>query len=410
LTSFYSIIIMLDSDRGSEPRSPECSFQSIRSAYSSNQSVQTATSGPTIFRYSTRDFAMDGSVSIDKLNAEYLLRNPICCGYLLKFCKTEHNDENIQFVLAVDSFRDSLSIDNKLWGKPMKELDSMYISPSTAEDTGAADPEWPSTNIMRESVEQDIIKMRETFIADDAPKQICLPSLILDKTTVRMRHFAAYGPRVFDEAVLDPVKTMSRDILPRFLNSPICAKMLRMLGGAFPLPSGADLVVDPPDNQKLFAEDVGRLTRERRYTLEDVFAFRSLYNRFLRFLQDKVSSENLLCVRLIHQFRETLEFRDVEGAEKIAWKIFLFFVAANSAFEVSLSYVEQKKLMRKLCEPSLEMFDPLEKSAKSVLHQYFEEFKKTESYSSIAIILRDERSQRGASTSRFGCIGFCDET
>lgn len=399
---------MFDNDGGSEPRSPECSFRSV---YSSNQSAKTATSGPAIFRYTTHDFAMDAAITIDKINAEYLVRNPICCGYLLKFCKAEHNDENIQFILAVDSFRDSLKTDKKLWRQPMKELDSIYISPSVAADTEAADPEWPSENIRMDSVEQDIIRIRDTFIADDAPKQICLPSLILDKTTVRMRHFAAYGPHVFDEAVLDPLKTMSRDILPRFLNSATCTKMLRMLGTVNPLPSGADLVVDPPDNQRLFTESTASFTLDRRYTLEDAFVYPELYNKFLRFLQEKVSSENLLCARLIYQFRGVYARGDAEEAEKIAWKIFLYFVAAGSAFEVSLSHIEQKNFMRKLCEPSIEMFDPLEKSAKSVLNQYFEQFKRTEAYSRVAGILRDERSPRKvASESRLGCLGFCDDT
>ena len=42
---------------------------------------------------------------------------------------------------------------------------------------------------------------------------------VAENTKRRMKLLDLYGPDVFSEALLDPLKTINRDVLPRFLAS-----------------------------------------------------------------------------------------------------------------------------------------------------------------------------------------------
>eukprot|EP00968_Pinguiococcus_pyrenoidosus_P008002 scaffold561_cov254-Pinguiococcus_pyrenoidosus.AAC.8 len=55
-----------------------------------------------------------------------------------------------------------------------------------------------------------------------------LPSAVKTRTEKRLEHIALYGPQVFDECLLDPLKTLDVDIQPRFLRSPLYQEMLEM--------------------------------------------------------------------------------------------------------------------------------------------------------------------------------------
>ena len=47
-----------------------------------------------------------------------------------------------------------------------------------------------------------------------------MPAHVEKNTKRRIELFDLYGPEVFSEALLDPIKTMHKDVLPRYLVSP----------------------------------------------------------------------------------------------------------------------------------------------------------------------------------------------
>ena len=53
---------------------------------------------------------------------ESIIGNPICCSYLLKFCRSEYNAENLEFLLEVDEFRDTFAVDVDVWLDTWKEV------------------------------------------------------------------------------------------------------------------------------------------------------------------------------------------------------------------------------------------------------------------------------------------------
>ena len=73
----------------------------------------------------------------EDLSVDQCVGNSLCTGYLLKFCDSEFNSENLRFLIAVDSFRDQIfAIEHEnhiTWKKSWKELDEIYLSISEDE-------------------------------------------------------------------------------------------------------------------------------------------------------------------------------------------------------------------------------------------------------------------------------------
>ena len=75
---------------------------------------------------------------------ENLIGNPICCGYLLKFCQSQFNSENLNFLLEVDEFRDTFGIDIDVWLDTWKEVDERVNFDHDDDDAELMDEKWPS--------------------------------------------------------------------------------------------------------------------------------------------------------------------------------------------------------------------------------------------------------------------------
>ena len=60
-----------------------------------------------------------------------------------------------------------------------------------------------------------------------------------------------YGPQVFEEAVIDPIKTMKKDVLPRFVVSDICQELFNQMALCEPLPLENQLEVVAPSNDEV---------------------------------------------------------------------------------------------------------------------------------------------------------------
>lgn len=93
---------------------------------------------------------------------------------------------------------------------------------------------WPS--VTDKSVAMTTV---DTIVHDwlnhDSDFQICISDKIIKRTRKRIQLFHLYGPEVFEEACLEPIKTMRKDILPRFLASDIANRMFANVGSCEPI-------------------------------------------------------------------------------------------------------------------------------------------------------------------------------
>lgn len=67
-----------------------------------------------------------------------------------------------------------------------------------------------------------------------------------------MKQINYYGPKIFDEIIIDPIKTMKKDILPRFLVSFLYDRMIHNLLSCDPPPPSANMSVPPPSTYNAY--------------------------------------------------------------------------------------------------------------------------------------------------------------
>ena len=148
------------------------------------------------------------------------LKDPIYCGFLLKFCEMQYNSENMHFVMSVNSFRDGiLALDNVTWsGSSWKELDKIHLDPlSRKESTGVTlvdfyllaldlidlidyimtestltQPETDDSDIAwisplnRLVVKTQIQRLWDSYLCHESETQICVPAKAFHNTKKRM--------------------------------------------------------------------------------------------------------------------------------------------------------------------------------------------------------------------------------
>lgn len=64
-----------------------------------------------------------------------------------------------------------------------------------------------------------------------------MPSKVLLHLKKRLENLHLYASTVFDETLLDPIKTLKKDALPRFVVSPFYRDMQQRLATLRPLPA-----------------------------------------------------------------------------------------------------------------------------------------------------------------------------
>eukprot|EP00596_Hydrurales_sp_CCMP1899_P010973 CAMPEP_0119051112 /NCGR_PEP_ID=MMETSP1177-20130426/72839_1 /TAXON_ID=2985 /ORGANISM="Ochromonas sp, Strain CCMP1899" /LENGTH=129 /DNA_ID=CAMNT_0007030211 /DNA_START=1108 /DNA_END=1497 /DNA_ORIENTATION=+ len=82
-----------------------------------------------------------------------------------------------------------------------------------------------------------------------------------------------------------------------------------------------------------------------------------------------------------------LQASKVEGSIQ-AWKIYQFFVAPGSAFEVSVHHLDRKRIMLLMGYPKAGMFEHIDNSAREMLKANFDMFSKTEHYKGLGEMMR----------------------
>ena len=300
--------------------------------------------------------------------------------------------------------------DFKNWKRNWKVIDN-EVKEKSDQELIIENAFWPSYSCTRESVEARISELCAIYINEASPKEICSSNIVRENTLRRAKLFSIYGPEVFMEALQDPIKTMKRDVLPRFLASDAYSKMNARLFSCETLPTAESLDAIPPKSSLIDSCRLDDIPLDRLFTLNEIVNCKYLYQEFLVYLRQQVCSENLLCVRMVDIFKEQLEENNTAAAEDEAWTIYRYFVASGAAFEVSISYVSRKQLMRSLAKPAINTFDEIRKSAYNILLAQFNQFKFNDQYLQLASFLRTkkiekEHAAKRQSKSTFSCLGY----
>ena len=322
-----------------------------------------------------------------------MVQDPIQCGYLLHFSTLEHNAENLCFIMMVSRFRDAVCQDNEAWPKTWEQVD-MEIQ-GQDEDELSLSTRWPSKRLHRPNIQKLVDVIFDTYLSDESIAQICMPAKVALNTERRMLLLDLYGPEVFQESLLDPIKTINKDVLPRFLASPIHTEMANRMESLKTRLTINDVKVPPPtDNALLNSKQT--FTEKRSFTLKDFIDNSILYNEFIKYLESIFSAEYLLCARMIDIFEVEITNQStvsIAKATDCAWLIFRYFAAKDAPYEVSLHSRHKKELMISLAKVHMQMFDELKKSVMSVLTVKFNTYKSTESYRGLWKLMKKEQSK-----------------
>ena len=124
-------------------------------------------------------------------------------------------------------------------------------------DAIAKDNNWKSTKLQKDSIVKHMKIIWDTYFGVDAKYEICIDSKMRCKTVFRITHVNEYGPEVFEEATIDPLKTMRKYVLPRFLVSPYYRDLKIRLKTLGQLPSAESFSIDPPLDSDLPSLAIG---------------------------------------------------------------------------------------------------------------------------------------------------------
>ena len=332
-----------------------------------------------------------------------LLNNPIKSGYLLRMTHREHNAENMIYVLEINRFKDLVK-DTEAWNDNL----SYKVIDSEDEDFGrvkihekdlvigcSKNSDWPSFKVPFAAFKQRVTHIWNTYLAVSAETQICMPAKVLYNTIYRLQHLEKYGYKVFDETIIDPIKTLNVDVLPRFLASPCYRAMGKRLNELYPLPSKEMLDLKLPSKSGCMNWHEDRLTVDnlRNIKITDIFHDRLLYNEFLNHSKKIYSEENVFLARAIAIYKSNY-VNEIDTAaikkglfppwvEAHAWLIFKFFVAPNSCFEVGMNERRRKEIMQRLASPTKDMFDGLERSTLRLIRNQYVTFSFTREFRGI---------------------------
>lgn len=344
-------------------------------------------------------------------STEKLVYDPLCSGFLFKFCKAHYCAENISFLLDIDRYRDYFSNEESAWeNKSWKEIDTELgltaqsstlsidikgdlMDPLSAGHLISAET-WPSQKIEPEVVEGMIKMIWGKFLSDAAPDQICLPSSVLANTVKRLTLIHKYGKEVFQEATVDPLKTIQRDIAPRFLSSPDYVKYVERLKELQEPPCSVTIQIPSLGNTVNLNYSKSVISKKNvNFALDEFLNDRTMYGEFLKYLNRSVASENLRFLRAIQHFKEQIKSNEVQlrsGAVDLAFKIHLNFIMDSAPYEICITEQCKRDIMRQLAEPVINTFDVAEKSAMDAIKIHYESYKSSKDFSALYDVILDK--------------------
>jgi hypothetical protein len=338
--------------------------------------------------------AGEGSCPVD-----YLVHDPLCSGFLLKFCKEQYSDENMLFLIAVDRFRDYCYRDTVAWTKECwKQLD-LQCNTCTSPETDSpyefamalkgsdffSEEKWPSRIVNKDILREYIYQIWQQFLKKNADKWICISQSILINTMRRIQLLPIYGPEVFAEAMIDPMQTIKNDIYPRFTQSPIHRKMIETLESIrrkahcdrFRLSSPRPILWDRYPKADLLQHRI-------RFTLNDMIEDALLYPEFMKYTESRLIDENLKCLRAVTIYKESFEaWPGKKTPLDNALLIYRHFISPSSPYQVSTSSLVKNDILRGLAEPYITLFDAVERLAMEALASHFRHYQTTPEYEAL---------------------------
>lgn len=376
------------------------------------------------------------------------LDNPVHCGYMLTFCETEFNRENLSFIIAVDRLRDNILVDDTHWRhNQWREIDADFgfrgnffrdsniaaykkcgeldVSSSQQQQhllypesvgSGKDQKKWPSQIVDQIKIEDDVNRIWAEFIDANSPSQICLSSTVVERTAFRMKYLHIYGPDVFTEAIEEHlVNTVEADTLPRFSNSVIYQKMSTLLCALY---AKEALEVPVPAND-ILRKSTFRSLQNKLFELFEILSDGILYSCLLQYLSGISSERSLLCLQMICVFEDEINQEDdsPEGVlliEQYTWEIYRYFLTGSSEYEIQLGERDRKEIMRNLAKPVSGMFYSLRLVSFEMVEAHFELYTKTDRYLQLNVVMMDaldrlaqkSRSTAIIETHRGGCFNF----
>ena len=342
------------------------------------------------------------------------IENPICCGFLLKFCESQHNSENLSFILDVVDYREIFFEDTKVWNSDWKLIDitTKISDGNTVDDVISSGAEtehgqglWDST------VNQSTANLKAEFVyskylKEEANNPVCTSNCLRSRTEKRMKLLNLYGPTLFDEAWIDHIKTLEKDIFPRFKTSAIAEEMNLFMALCDPPPPAIELRIPPPGNLLLMISSIDSFSDARKFTLEEIIGCEGLYLRFLDYVQTHKGKEKnssaLKCIRKIDIFEQLMYMNCVRDAADQANEVFKYFVIEKSAHEIIIPHKDRNQIMMSSAVPKKGMYDKLRNVAIEILKIEFNVYKDTSAYYELAAGMRSQKIEMGkgpASTS-----------
>lgn len=357
---------------------------------------------------SMHKFTPDKGANLESISE--FIHDPICAGFLFKYSEAHYCSESIRFIVEVDKFKDLFLPEHMFWHKSWKELDVELDMNSTGVDrintkdralelqqmldtmTLTDDKTWPSKKIPRTAVESMAKSIWETFLSDKAEYQIFVPSKVLWNTMRRMKYIHLYGKEVFIETLHEPIRTICRDIYPRFRGSEHMKALRRRMLEIQTLPPSSELQLPALPMIIATRYTLSELQNGVPLTLQDMLEDRVCFREFFRYLQSGIVSENLRFIRALQVYKLHINSRDKAQralAIEWAWRIYKFFIAPYSAYEISVADTTRRDIMRQLADPTPTMFDTLERTTMDMLRVHFNLFRNKKEYAALNGVLLD---------------------
>ena len=114
-----------------------------------------------------------------------------------------------------------------------------------------------------------------------------------------------------------------------------------------------------------------------RFSMDDFLIDKVLYLAFLDHLDELRSSENLRCLQAIALYKQLVNgcFLDQslrKQAVEQSWTIYKFFVAEDSAYEVSVNDAVSIDIRRDLANPNYGTFDKIDLNCRTALREHLQ--------------------------------------
>ena len=194
----------------------------------------------------------------DSTKVRYWIERPIHVGFLKSFSLGEHNSENISFIMEISGLKDHMDVDMYAWSlcKPWQVVDkTLNIDAQIEEEEGkSGDAEdttatlrceevvcsmagWPATKLPKSQLVKHVQEIWDTYFSSTATFEICISMEMRRRVVFRLKRLHLYGKEAFDEAMIDPMKTVAKVCqAPFYLSTHLSRPLYRPLSRSLPWP------------------------------------------------------------------------------------------------------------------------------------------------------------------------------